>query len=129
MSDVTPTPNSPATTVLVLSHDAVAAALLGALVETLGYAVKFPQPPETVDGAIRRTRPRVALIDCEDPGSCSDEIIGRAVMRGVCVIVFGTTEALDRLRAFALEHDIETLLMPPAPRTLERLLKNATMSS
>ncbi len=125
MSDATPTPNIRPSTVLVLSHDAVAAALLGALVETLGYAVKFAQPPEGVDGALRRTRPKVALIDCEDPESCSDETIGRAVMRGVCVIVFGRTEALDRLRAFALEHDIETLLMPPAPKTLARLLRDS----
>lgn len=117
-------PPRSASTVLVLSHDAVAAALLGALVEILGYAVRFRRPPETPDEAVRRVRPRVALIDCEDNVSCTDEIVGRAVMRGASVAIFGAPEALDRVRAFALERDIAVLLMPPETAMLDQLLRS-----
>lgn len=118
--------NQPTATVLVLSHDAVAAALLGALVETLGYPVRFRRPPEGAEEALRRLRPQVALIDCADPDACTDEIVGRAMMRGVSVVIFGTREALDRVRAFALEHDITRLLMPPEAKHLERVLRQTT---
>ncbi len=114
------------TIVLVVSQDAIAAALLGALVETLGYDVRFPRPPELPDATMRRTRPRVALIDCDDTGYCNDEIIGRAAMRGVTVVIFGAREALDRVRAFALEHDIGVLLMPPDVDELENLLRQTS---
>ena len=45
--------------ILILSDDAVAAALLGALVETLGYTVRFAHPPEDSEQSIRRVRPKV----------------------------------------------------------------------
>ena len=111
--------------ILILSDDAVAAALLGALIETLGYSVKFARPPESADQAIRRTKPKVCLLDCEDPASCTDELLGRAAMRGISVVIFGTPDALQRVRALALEHDIDMLLMPPDPDELDETLKRA----
>src|ERR671930_40585 len=99
--------------VLILSHDAVAAALLGGLVETLGYDVHFARPPGAADDSIRRVRPRICLVDCTDPVSCRSEFFGHATMRGVCVVIFGTRDALDRVRAMAVAHNIELLIMPP----------------
>jgi DNA-binding NtrC family response regulator len=109
--------------ILILSTDAIAAALLGALIETLGYSVRFAQNPESGDEALRRMRPAVCLIDCHDPATCNDEILGRAMMRDISVVVFGTREALDRVRALALEHRIDMLLMPPSPQEVEETLK------
>jgi CheY-like chemotaxis protein len=111
--------------VLILSNDAVAAALLGGLVETLGYVVRFPLPTEAAEESLRRVRPRICLVDCDDPGSCHAEFFGRATMRGVCVVIFGTARALDQVRAIALEHDIETLTMPPEMEALELVLQEA----
>ena len=111
--------------ILILSDDAVGAALLGALIETLGYAVKFARPPEDRDQTIRRVRPRVCLLDCDDPASCNDEVLGRARMRGISVVIFGRPEALERVRALAAEHHMETLLMPPQPAELDATLKHA----
>ena len=115
--------------ILILSDDAVAAALLGALIETLGYAVKFARPPEDPEQSIRRVRPKVCLLDCDDPSKCSDELLGRAAMRGISVVIFGTSTALERVRALASEHDIDMLLVPPdleaVDRTLQRALKRA----
>ncbi|MGH7621145.1 MAG: hypothetical protein ACREMU_02295 [Gemmatimonadaceae bacterium] len=111
--------------VLIFSADAVAAALLGALVETLGYVVRFERPPETAEQSMRRVRPKVALLDCQDPDACNDEVLGRAAMRGISVVIFGTPDALDRVRALALEHDIDMLLMPPEAGELDETLKRA----
>jgi DNA-binding NtrC family response regulator len=115
--------------ILILSRDAVAAALLGALIETLGYTVRFARPPEEAEETIRRVRPAVCLLDCEDPSGLVDGLFGRAKMRGISVVIFGTTAALDRVRALASEHAIDLLLVPPRPdvlaATLQRALKKA----
>jgi DNA-binding NtrC family response regulator len=111
--------------VLILSRDAVAAALLGGLVETLGYDVRFASPPESAEESVRRVKPRICLIDCTDPLSCRSEFLGRAAMRGVSVVIYGTREALDRVREVAKAHDLEMLLMPPELDALEAALQRA----
>ena len=111
--------------ILILSADPVAAALLGALIETLGYTVRFARAPESADQSMRRVRPGVCLLDCVDPSACNDEVLGRAAMRGISVVIFGTSAALARVRALALEHDIDMLLMPPDPEGLDETLKRA----
>lgn len=115
--------------ILILSDDAVAAALLGALIETLGYSVKFARPPEDAEQTIRRVRPKVCLLDCDDPSRYGAELFGRAKMRGISVVIFGTSVALERLRALASEHSIDMLLVPPdadvLQATLERAFKKA----
>ena len=117
--------------VLVLSQDAVAAALLGGLVETLGYDVHFARAPESVEASIRRVRPRICLIDCVDPTPCSDEFLGRAAMRGISVVIFGVingrffapsnlsliTQQVAVVGTLALGQTLEGILgRPPAPR-------------
>lgn len=111
--------------VLILSNDSVAAALLGGLVETLGYDVQFGRPPESADDSVRRLKPRVCLVDSNDPIACRDEFLGRATMRGVCVVIYGTRGALDRVREVATAHNLDTLLMPPALEELEAMLQRA----
>jgi DNA-binding NtrC family response regulator len=113
------------TTILILSADAVAAALFGALLETLGYAVRFARPPEESEDAIRRVRPRVCLVDCDDETTCTSELLGRAAMRGISVVIFGRSAALDRALALAREHDIELLLVPPDASTLDAAVRRA----
>ena len=110
---------------LILSTDAVAAALLGALVETLGYLVRFFHPPETPDDAMRRERPSIAMVNCEDPTYLNGEVLGRARMRGVSVVMFGSEDALRRVRQIAAEHQFETLLMPTSADELDETLRKA----
>lgn len=117
-----PDATTPTMIVLVLSQDAVAAALLGGLVETLGYDVRFARAPESLEASIRRVRPRICLVDCVDPTACSDEFLGRAAMRGISVVIFGTRQALEQVHAIAMEHRIDTILMPPSIEDLEEKL-------
>lgn len=120
-----PGDNSPGRhVVLIISPDAVAAALLGALVETLGYLVRFYRPPESVDDALR-SRPAVAMVDCHDPTEVREDLLGRARMRGISVVIFGTSDALRRVRDLAHEHEIATLMMPTTPEALDETLRRA----
>jgi DNA-binding NtrC family response regulator len=112
-------------TILVLSNDAVAAALLGALIETFGYAVHFARPSEHIDDALRRVRPRICLVDCSDAAARNSEVLGHAAMRRISVIVFGTSRALDGVRALTCEREIDTLAVPPNLRELEATLERA----
>jgi len=111
--------------VLILSSDAVAAALLGALVETLGYLVRFYHPPEDPDVTLKRDRPSVAMVDCDDPTLMRDELFGHARMRGISVVMFGTREALDKVRLLATEHALDTLIMPATLDALDETLRKA----
>lgn len=115
--------------ILILSSDAVAAALLGALIETLGYSVEFARPPERVEDSIRRVRPKICLVDGTDATMYTDGFLGRAAMRGISVVIFGSAEALDRVHALAMEHAIEIVLVPPdtvaLTATLQRALQKA----
>lgn len=111
--------------VLILSADAVAAALLGALVETLGYLVRFYHPPEEADEALRRERPSVAMVDCDDPTVMKDELFGRARMRGISVVIFGSSDALRRVQRLAAEHSLDTLIMPASLDALDETLRKA----
>ena len=117
--------SQPTIMVLIISADAVAAALLGALIETLGYSVRFARPPETADQTMRRVRPMVCLLDCEDPETCSDEFLGRAAMRGVPIVVFGKRDALEHVRALGLAHDIDMLIVPPDVATIDDAIRRA----
>lgn len=110
---------------LILSADAVAAALLGALVETLGYPVWFAAPGESAAQSIRRTRPRVLLVDSGDSTACNSEVLGRAAMRGVSVAIFGTPASLRRVRGLGDGHKFETLPMPADVLTLREILERA----
>lgn len=114
---------------LIVSSDAVAAALVGALVETLGYTVRFHRPPEDPSEALRRERPDVAMIDGSDQLLISDAVLGHAAMRGIAVVVFGSSEALEGLRSLAQRHSIHTLIAPPTLDSTSALLNRVLAAS
>ena len=115
-------PARPRHVVLIMSSDAVAAALVGALVETLGYGVRFYQSPEDPTATLRRERPDVAMIDGTDSLMISDAVLGHAAMRGIAVVIFGSAEALDGIRQLARDHRLHTLIAPPTLHDTSELL-------
>ncbi|HJQ21110.1 MAG TPA: hypothetical protein VJ867_12245 [Gemmatimonadaceae bacterium] len=110
---------------MILSSDAVAAALLGGLVETLGYLVRFYRPPEDPDTAMKREKPSIALIDCADPTLMKEEVLGRARMREISVVIFGTPDTLRTVRALVAEHQLDTLIMPGSLDAVDETLRRA----
>jgi DNA-binding response OmpR family regulator len=109
----------------VVSPDALAAALLGALVETEGYAPSFARAGESARDALRRLRPEVALVDCDAPEGCGAAFAGPARMMGTRVVLFGPPAAAERARACAEELGVAALTLPPAPGALRRALAGA----
>ena len=111
------------TTVLIVSDDATAAALLGGLVETFGYRVVFARLVTTND-AIKRSRPRVCMLDC-DGDACNEAAIARVIMRGVSVVLVGPRSLLDGMREIAARHGAEMVFTPPEPGPLREALARA----
>lgn len=113
----------PRTTVLIVSDDPTAAALLGGLVETLGYHPEFATVLTSPDG-FRQKRPRACLLDCESD-ACDEASIARAIMRGVSVVLVGPRRVLDSMRNVAARHGADLLFMPPEPGPLGDVLNRA----
>ena len=111
--------------VLVLSGDAVAAALLGALVETLGYLVQFFRPLSAQNQATPAAAPSVAMVDCADPSRLSVELLNRSTMRGVSAVIVGAPDALERTRSLAREFSLANLIVPMSVDALDEPLRHA----
>ncbi len=110
-------------TVLIVSSDATAAALLGGLVETFGYRVAFARATESGD-AMRRAKPRVCMLDCEGD-ACDEATIARILMRGASVVLVGPRSLLASMRELAARHETEIVFTPPEPGPLGDALDRA----
>lgn len=109
--------------VIIVSDDAIAAALLGGLVETLGYRVEFAAVRDSYD-SVRRVKPRICMLDCESD-ACSEAAIARTMMRGVSVVLVGPRELLSGMRDLAARHGVELVFTPPEPGPLADVLDRA----
>jgi hypothetical protein len=112
--------------VLILSADAVGAALVGALVETFGYRVCFLRPPERPDEAIRRERPGLIMIDVDEATVMTDETVGHSTPHRAPLLLYGSSNGLQRVRQLSLDHELVTLAMPATPSSLAEALRKAT---
>ena len=110
-------------TVLIVSDDATAAALLGGLVETFGYRVAFATVTESGE-TLRRAKPRVCMLDCEGD-ACDGATIARIIMRGVSVVLVGPKSLLTGMRSLASRHGAEIVFTPPEPGPLGDALDRA----
>jgi DNA-binding NtrC family response regulator len=115
--------------VLIVSGDAVTAALVGVMVETLGYTVKFATATEGADASLRRAHPRIYMIDCATTEMRSDEVIARAIMRGASVVLFGPAARLETSRGLAARHEFELVTVPLMPGPLGHALDRAARKS
>jgi DNA-binding response OmpR family regulator len=114
-----------ATSVLVVSPDALAAALLGALVEIDGYAPRFARRGESPRDALRRLRPAVVLVDCGAAEGGGATVVGPARMLGVRVVAFAPAASADHARRCAEELGVAWLALPPVPGALRHALDGA----
>jgi hypothetical protein len=103
---------SSAPSALVVSTDALLAALLGAAVETLGYAAAFPAAGESARLALGRLRPALVLVDCADDDACADGVLGPATMLGARLVLLGDAASTARRRALAARHEAVLLALP-----------------
>ena len=109
----------------MLCEDAFVAALLGGLLETVGWQPVFAAPDERPREAIRRLRPTLVLADCGYEAAWSGTFLGPARMLGVPVIAIGVAQSADDVRALAAQHHLHSMLIPTDAATLERCLEAA----
>jgi hypothetical protein len=105
MSDV-------AVAVLIFSTDSLAGALLGAAVELSGYRPIFPRESEAPREALLRTRPAVALIDCDHEGACAESFFGPALMMGATIAIFSSHRSRRQLEPIAEQFCVRTFRLP-----------------
>lgn len=115
----------PQSSVLVLSTDSLLAALLGALIETLGLRPVFAPAGERPRETLLRHRPRAVLLDCGHTDACDESFLGPATMTGTRVIVFGRESQRSLLERFATKHSIRHLVIPARPERLTDLIREA----
>lgn len=117
---VAPHPSRAGHKVLVVSSDAMLAALVGSLVELARLEPAFPRPGESADVALRRIRPvLLVLLDVGSEMTRSDLFLTRVSRAGVPVAVFGPRRAISEhaawfagrgLRAYALPEQVDAVL-------------------
>ena len=109
--------------VLILSADALAAALLGAAVELAGHQPHFARQGELSRSSLLRVRPKLVLIDCDHDESCTDEFVGPALMTGSKVLLFRSRRTEQDRTVFAERLGLRVVEMPLDHRELTRVLQ------
>ena len=109
--------------VLILSADALAAALLGAAVELAGHQPHFPEPHERARDALRRVRPRLVVVDCDHEDACADAFVGPALMTGAQLLLFDSHRRADRSVTAARRLGLDVVHLPEDHEVLVRRLR------
>jgi hypothetical protein len=97
---------------LILSPDAMGAALLGAAVEVSGVKVGFPAENETARESLRRLRPSSVLIDCDDASASDESLIGPALMTGARLFLFGADSRMHLRKHLAIRFHMGVIVLP-----------------
>lgn len=120
-----PTYSRRATTALIVSDDALGAALVGVATELSGFRVAYPDADESVPDAIRRAKPVVVLVDASHPIVRDPASLGPALMTGARVVFYGRADRLRDLRAAASAASASTIALPDEIDRLPELLTAA----
>src|SRR5581483_7092760 len=106
------------------SVDPLAAALLGAAAELAGFTPQFAASAESPRDALLRTRPAVALVDCDHNDACTESFFGPALMAGARVVIFSSSRSSRNLQPIAEEFGVRTITLPIDAAALARVLHN-----
>lgn len=113
-----PTP----TATLILSPDPLAGALIGAAVELIGHRIEFVRPGESAREALRRVRPAMLLLDCDDPNAADEALLGPAMMMGARIFLFGDTARTQLLQPVAIRYRLGVIVFPRDVEHLAEIL-------
>lgn len=107
--------------VLVLSSDALAAALLGAAIELAGHDPRFAQSGESPRDSLLRVRPRLVVVDCDHEDACSEAFVGPALMTGSRVLLFRSRRTQRDVSELTGRLGLHVAEMPMEHASLTRL--------
>ena len=97
------------------------AALLGAATELAGYRASFPAEDNQLE-SVRRKLTAAVLIDASHPAARQEALLGRALMAGTAIIVFGRSGDLDAIKPLADRYELISLLLPQQLDELPEIL-------
>lgn len=108
--------------VLILAREELISALLGLLVETAGHLARFAGPRETSEAAMRRTRPGVAIVDC-DHRDCTDDLVRVAREIGARLILFSASREPEFVQKVAAPSRAQSFTFPIEPPQLDLMIR------
>ena len=111
-----------ANAVAIVSPDPLLSALVGAAVELIGYRAEFPRGDETATQTLRRLRPAYLMIDAEDPGTADETLLGRGLMSGARIFLFGAEARIRELRDVAHHYHLDVIVFPRDVMALGEIL-------
>lgn len=111
-----------AASALILSDDALGAALLGAAIELVGFRAMFARDGEPAGEAVRRVKPRLVLLDAQDAQLREPGVLGPAMMTGAALAFFGRADALRDLTILASQTHALRVALPEDVARLGALL-------
>jgi hypothetical protein len=111
---------------LIVSPDALGAALLGATIEVSGLKVGFPGEGESPRDAVRRMRPSCVLIDCDDATATDESLIGPALMTGARIFLFGAEGRMRIRKHLAIRFHLGVIVLPNDAERLATILGLST---
>ena len=107
----------------MVAREALAAALVGLLIELDKYEPAFALPDESPEEAVRRVRPvLVIILDGSLDAATSDVFYARA--KGTPVVLFSTSRGQSRVRALAEERKLRWFTMPIDRAQLSQLIRD-----
>lgn len=109
--------------VLILSEDPLAAALIGAAVELVGFEPRYPDDGEAARSALLRTRPPLVLVECDHATACRPSFLGPALMTGARIVLLPTHRTHQNPPPLAARFGLRSLRMPADLESVEALLK------
>lgn len=108
---------------LIVSPDALGAALVGAAVEVSGLTAGFPAQGESPRDAVRRMRPSHLLIDCDSEHLSDESLIGPALMVGARIFLFGAERRMRMKKHLAIRFHIGAIELPNDVNRLPSILR------
>ena len=110
--------------VLIFSEDPLAAALIGAAAELVGFEPAFPIDGEPPRETLLRLRPRVVLVDCDHDAACAPSFFGPALMTGARVLLVASPRTRRDASGIAARFGLRAITMPADVATIAELLRS-----
>jgi hypothetical protein len=124
------TPIAPqGSTVLILSTDAVASALLSILTELEGFTPVFAAGDDTPEESLTRLRPRFLLVDCDHQAACNESLFDLARRLDSKVVIFSPGRMSYDVQDFAEARQLPWFALPIDRATLARILRSASLAA
>ena len=101
---------------MVLANEEVISALLGAMVELDGYVPVFPAADERPLAAVRRHRPDLLLLDCENDLAWDAGAMRSITTMGTRILLFSAMRSQREIEQIAARYDVAAFALPVAYR-------------